>query len=109
MRGCLRGKGQNRVTVRNMIHLLIASNNDWVAPASVEERRFCITEVGEDHMQDKPYFAAIEQQLDNGGLHAMLHDLLHRDLSGFEIRDVPRTDALLEQKIRSLDPVMKWL
>jgi hypothetical protein len=104
----IEGKGQNRVDVRNMIHLLIASNNDWVAPASFEERRFCITEVGEDHMQDKPYFAAIEQQLENGGYQGMLHDLLHRDLSSFKIRDFPHTDALLEQKLRSFDPVTKW-
>lgn len=38
----------------------------------------------------------------------MMHDLLARDISGFEIRQVPRTGALDDQVLRSLDTDMAW-
>lgn len=38
----------------------------------------------------------------------MLHDLLQVDLSKVNLRQIPRTEALLEQKLRSLDTVESW-
>lgn len=38
----------------------------------------------------------------------MLYDLLHRDISAFDPRDVPLTDALHEQQIHSLDSLRSW-
>jgi hypothetical protein len=43
-----------------------------------------------------------------GGLAAMLHDLLARDISGFEPRAVPQTEALETQKLLSLDSIDRW-
>src|SRR5262249_40396663 len=34
------GKGKARVTVPNRLHVMLASNNDWVIPAGAHERRF---------------------------------------------------------------------
>jgi hypothetical protein len=49
-------------------------------------------------------FAAIEQQVDQGGREALLAHLLKFDLSRVNLRQIPRTAALLDQKIASLPP-----
>jgi hypothetical protein len=46
--------------------------------------------------------------MNDGGRSAMLYDLLSEDLSGFEVRRFPVTDALQDQKVRSWDPFTKW-
>jgi hypothetical protein len=46
--------------------------------------------------------------METGGLAAMLHDLLHRDLSDFDVRTVPQTAALADQKRHSLDSLRRW-
>jgi hypothetical protein len=102
-------KGYDIVPSKNMLHIIIVSNDPWVVRASLEERRYFVLEIGNDHMQDKSYFRAIEEQLNDGGYEAMLHDLMHMDLSDWEIRDVPQTKALVEQKIQSLETNWAWL
>jgi hypothetical protein len=92
------GKFQNVVEADNYLHLLMASNEDWVVPASLDARRFFVLDVLPDRVRDFAYFKAIEDQMENGGYEAMLHQLLHLDLSRFNVRDVPQTAGLQEQK-----------
>src|SRR5262249_49097706 len=54
------------------------------------------------------YFKDLDEQMQNGGLAAMVHALLNRDISNFEVRDIPQTEALAEQKTLSLDSIDKW-
>jgi len=94
---------------RNRLHIMMASNNEWVVPAGNRERRYCVLQVNESHIQDNAYFAAIDDQmLNQGGLSAMMYDLQQRDLSTFNVRKFPWTDALNEQILRTLDPAMQW-
>lgn len=104
----IEGKGRDIVTCRNMIHLIIATNNDWAVPAGLDERRFVVLEVSDARKQDKSYFTAITRQLENGGFQALLHELMDRDLSDFDVFNVPRTQELLRQKLLSLDPWLSW-
>jgi hypothetical protein len=105
----IEGKGRDVVTVPNMLHAMMASNEDWVAPAGEHERRFAVNNVSDAHIQDKRWFSAIYTQLEHGGYAAMLHDLLHRDITGWHPRQLPqRTSALLEQQQLSLDPLDSW-
>jgi hypothetical protein len=101
-------KYQNAVMIANMTHILMASNSDWVVPASTDERRFCVMDVSDSHIRDIPYFDAINAQMESGGLAAMLHDLLRDDLSSFNVRQVPQTEALADQKRHSLDSLSRW-
>lgn len=94
----IEAKHVNAVQAANMLHIVMASNSDWVVPAALDERRFFVLDVSDEHKQDKPYFAAIKNELDNGGHAAMLYDLLSYDLSDFNVRDVPETRALQDQK-----------
>ena len=54
-------KGKEPIKIRNYVRLLVTGNPDWLVPAGMEERRFAVFDVAEDHMQDHRYFAAIEQ------------------------------------------------
>jgi Family of unknown function (DUF5906) len=94
-------KGIDPFPVRNCVHLIMSSNNDWVIPAGADARRYFVLDVGDAHMQDHPYFAAIAYEMENGGREALLHLLLSRDLKDFNVRRVPQTEALAEQKTHS--------
>lgn len=101
-------KGVDVQQSRNLIRLMITSNHEWIVPAGMEERRFAVFDVSDDHMQDKPYFKAIVNEMDNGGREALLYHLMHHDYSADELRTIPQTDALWDQKYRSLDAAGKF-
>ncbi len=46
--------------------------------------------------------------MDDGGREALLHFLKARNLDGVNLRNIPQTEALFEQKVRSLGSVEKW-
>ena len=92
-------KGVDVQNAQNFVRLIMASNNDWVVPASVDQRRFVVMEVGNARMQDSSYFNALWEQMEQGGRQALIQFLLDRDLSGVELRRIPRTDALAEQQL----------
>ena len=73
-----------------------------------EERRFCVVDVSEVHMQDTAYFQALVAQMDNGGRAALLHHLLHLDIAGVNLRDFPKTSALYEMKLHSMTAIQRF-
>lgn len=101
-------KGVDSEAGPNFTHIFLASNSTWVVPAGAEERRYFVLDVSDSHMQDSKYFAAIAQQMDNGGREALLHMLLTYPLEGFNVRSVPKTDALTDQKMHSMGPEEEW-
>lgn len=101
-------KGVDVETAPNFIHLIMASNDRHVVPAGPGERRFFVLDVGREHQQDSQYFSAISKQMDSGGREALLHMLLHYDLEGFDVRSVPATEALAEQKRLTMASEQEW-
>jgi hypothetical protein len=93
----IEAKGVDAQPMRNVIHLLMASNEDWVIPAGAHERRFFVLDVGDAHRQDRAYFGAIEEDMGSGGLENLLDFFQHYDLAGFDVRHVPATAALFDQ------------
>jgi hypothetical protein len=101
-------KGHDIFEVQNMIHLLLASNEEWVVPAGFDERRFVVLDVPRGQQNNVKYFGAIEQELHaEGGLAAMLHDLLQHQ-SDINLRAIPATKALFEQKQLTDNPQRRW-
>ncbi len=95
-------KGIDLFTVRNCLHVIVAGNEEWLIPATGDERRFAVTEVSSAHAGDFAYFRHLHAELDNGGYQAMLHDLLERDLGGWHPRDsIPQTRGLRRQQAHS--------
>jgi hypothetical protein len=101
-------KGLEPVILKNYTRVLSTSNEDWVVPAGLTARRFAVLDVGEKHVGDEPYFSAIAYEMQNGGREGLLHHLQQIDLCKIDLRSVPKTKALLEQKLHSLDPVQAW-
>lgn len=106
----IEAKGRDAVNSDNCLHILMASNDAWVVPSAAEERRFCVIDVSESRQQqNKEWFGPLRRQMDNGGLAAMLHDLLAHDLKGFDVYDIPQTKGLGDQKLHSLRGPERWL
>lgn len=92
----------------NYLHIIMASNEDWVVPASGEERRYFVLDVSRDKLQDLEYFGMIAEELENGGYEALLHYLLNYDLSDFDVWKCPKTESLQMQKVMTLTPIQQW-
>jgi len=101
-------KGIDVEPASNFVHLIMASNEQWVVPASYDERRFFVLDVSPAHMQDTRYFGEIDADLKAGGLANLLHFLQTRDLTGFEVRTVPFTEGLTDQKVHSMTSSEEW-
>jgi hypothetical protein len=98
-------KGIDAITLPNYINVIIASNEDWVVPASSDERRFFVLEPSEARQGDFEYFGRIAEERKNGGPEAMMYDLLHHDYSKINLRKAPVTEALSRQIQQSFSPV----
>lgn len=101
-------KGIDAAPWKNRLHVLMAANSSWVIPASHDERRFAMFDSNNAHIGDENYFKELHHEMKNGGLSAMLHDMLALDLKGWHPRRVPQTEALQFQKQRSLDALHEW-
>lgn len=96
--------------VRNCVHLMMCSNHEWVVPAGGDERRFALLDVGTKQQQNRPYFAAIISEYENGGKEALLHFLLHHKIpDGVDPGKIPSTEGLLEQKILSQPASIRFM
>jgi hypothetical protein len=104
----IEAKGVDPIRLKNFVRLIMTSNEDWVVPAGKDERRFCVLDVAPHCAQNHAYFKEMHDELDAGGYCALLADLLSFDLASVNLRQIPRTDGLLEQKIRSFNPVEAW-
>lgn len=98
---------------RNMLHVIIASNEDWVVPATADERRFAVFETDAHANRDLPdgFYEMLHAQMKSGGKEAMLYDLLNMELNDWHPRaDIPQTDALTAQKVQGFnqDPQLFW-
>jgi Family of unknown function (DUF5906) len=104
----IEAKGVDPIRLRNYLRLLLTSNESWVVPAGKDERRFAVLDVNSRCAKNIEYFSEMEEELQSGGLSYLLRDLLDFDLSDLNLRQIPHTLALLEQKIASLDSVDSW-
>jgi hypothetical protein len=101
-------KGRDVIKLRNYLRIIMASNEDWVVPAAIDDRRFAVIEVSDLHKKDTEYFGRLKDQLTNGGYGALLHHLLNFDLTDVDLRALPQTEARLAQQLLSLGPIDKW-
>lgn len=105
------GKGRDVISGPNFLHILMASNEGWVVPAGMDERRFLVTDCNTKWQGHESRWAKLRAQLygnDNAGLKRFFFDLFDRDISGFHPRRVPTTDALIDQKERSSSPLVSY-
>jgi Bifunctional DNA primase/polymerase, N-terminal/Family of unknown function (DUF5906) len=101
-------KGRESYTVRNLTRVAIIGNEDWLVPASADERRWAVFDVGTGHQQDRPYFTEMRVGLDEqGGAAHLLRYLMDYPITQ-DVNAAPNTEGLTAQKLSSLEPVPQW-
>jgi hypothetical protein len=101
----IEAKGKDIEMGSNCLHIVMASNEDWAVPAAMDDRRFFILDVKDVARNSHAHFSAIQKQMDEGGYGALLDTLLRMDISNFNVRVRPETQALATEKAMSLGPV----
>lgn len=102
-------KGKESYEVTNFTRHMILGNDDWIIPASQDERRFAVFEMGEDRMQDGDFFESMRVDMEeHGGAEYFLRYLLDYDISGVNLNRAPKTAALSQQQERSYNHYQSW-
>jgi hypothetical protein len=93
----------------NYTRLIFSSNEEWVVPAGPQGRRYFVLEFEHAYANADTYFDPIYKQMqDQGGIAAMLYELVHREI-GMNLRSPPVTEGLLRQRERSLRGIDSFL
>jgi hypothetical protein len=111
------GKFVSAEEADNFTRLMITSNEGWVVPATSAERRYYVLDcldpfpgLAPDHPARKAYFDALYAEAANGGLEAMMWELMEEcDISRVNLRKPPITEALKDQVQETLSDEERWL
>jgi hypothetical protein len=101
-------KGVDHYTVDNLTRVAIIGNEKWLVPATQDERRFAVFNVGDGRKQDRDFFHSMRVGLEQGGYGHLLRFLMDFDISAIDVNEAPATQGLIDQKHASLEPVQEW-
>jgi hypothetical protein len=109
-------KGVDALPWANRLHIVMVTDREWAVPAGAGEQRYAVFEPSNRYartgtaseQEREQYFKALFHEMENGGLAAMMYDLLGWDLGGWHPRQVYETAALQKQKKHSLSPIEQW-
>lgn len=96
-------KGKEPYNVDNCTRVIIIGNEEWLVPATQDERRFAVFDVGDGRKQDTVFFREMRELMEDGGYQLLLRYLLDFDFTGIDVNIAPSTEALKDQKILSLN------
>lgn len=99
-------KGKEPYKVKNLTRAVVIGNEEWLVPATADERRYAVFNVGEGRMQDRDFFKKMREGMERGGYRLLLRHLLDFPIS--DVDQAPATVGLLEQKLQSIDPFYQW-
>lgn len=100
-------KGHEPFMSDNLARLIVIGNETWLVPASDDERRYAVFDMGVGRMQDNEYFEEMRIWMDDHGGGAVLLDyLLHRERA--DTSRAPATQGLYDQKVASQEPFADW-
>lgn len=96
-------KFQPARTIDSVHRFFASSNHAQFAHTEADDRRYLVLRVSEDRQGDLGYFANLVKDIGNdNAIAAMVHDLLNRNLAGFNVRERPSTQEHGNQKLISL-------
>lgn len=105
----LEGKYMSASAAKNRLKIMMATNDEHAIFAGSDERRFFVTHVSDKKKQDHAHFRDLTSWWNAGGNRAFLALLQRLNLTDFNIRKVPQTRALADQKLQSLSGLDAWL
>lgn len=101
-------KGAEPYKVDNLTRAAIIGNENWLVPATEDERRFAVFNVGEGRRKDRSFFREMRVGMERDGYANLLRYFLDYDLTDIDINDAPQTQGLIDQKHATLSPAMEW-
>jgi hypothetical protein len=87
---------------------IAATNADHFKNTESDDRRDFVLRVSDSRKNDPEYWLKLNDEMTNGGVEALLYELEKIDLTDFNVRVKPTTEALIDQKLRSLDHFGRW-
>jgi hypothetical protein len=100
-------KGKEVVAVKNFTRVVILGNERWMVPATADERRFAVFDIGEKRRGDTKFFYDMRKNMEAGGYKYLLRYLIDYKIDA-DINIAPNNTALLNQKIEALGPMQQW-
>jgi hypothetical protein len=97
-------KGREAFQSKNCTRVCIIGNEDWLVPASDDERRYTVFNVGDGRKQDTKFFREMREGMERGGYGLLLDYFQKYNIEDFDISKAYLTKGLMEQKLVSLSP-----
>ncbi|MFN3145274.1 MAG: primase-helicase family protein [Paracoccaceae bacterium] len=105
----LEKKGVDVVQVDSFCRLLMTANDEWVVPATEDERRYCVLEIPSHRQGDRAYWSNLYRQIEGDGTAGFLAHLREWVVpEGVDVRQPPQTAGLAGQKLATLRGVDRW-
>jgi len=102
-------KNKEAVEVPNRLKMIMTTNPTWAVNAGERSRRYFITRVSSERLQDFQYFQELRDDLEAGGYSELLGLLRRFKLGDWHPRQLHRTEEQEEQEVMSVDGVTQWL
>jgi len=100
-------KGKEIFATPNYTRVVIMGNEEWLVPATTDERRFAVFNIGTKRMQDNKFFGNMRKNMEAGGYRYLLTYLLNYKINA-DINTAPDTEGLYKQKLESHVPLVQW-
>lgn len=101
-------KGIDAYYLPNLTRVYIIGNEEWLVPASEDERRYAVLTVKDTRRGDWKFFDDMRRGFEAGGYSHLLRYLMDFDIGGLNFTVAPMTEGLYHQKIVSLDAFGQW-
>lgn len=101
-------KHQPSRQIRSYHRFIAATNAEWFKSTDRDDRRDFVLRVNERHKGDHKFWGELNAEIENGGVDALVYELLTMDLTNFNVRNKPNTQELTAQKLQSLDKFPRW-
>lgn len=108
----INAKGKDEIEVDSYCRLFVASNEDWVVPVGEGDRRYFVLDCNPRYKgktQPGQFFALFNDWVEHGGREAVFEFLSTRDISQFNPRVFPKTQARVDMQIRGLSTSARFL
>ena len=97
-----------RRSTRNIGHYVIVSNSEAPLPLDPDDRRFLVLTASPERCRDHAYFRRVRQAFQSDELHGFIHRCQMIDLTGFNHREPPFTNAKASVTAATADPEIEF-
>lgn len=107
----IEAKNVNKIKARNYSSVIFSSNDYWMLPVEVGDRRFVYLTVSNEKLGDRKYFSELLHEIENGGREAFVLWLLNYDYSKVNLREIPNPThkQKVSDLLRTMHPAVQFV